>query len=430
MTALLISVFIIIALDFLVSMSEAAITATPIHRARLLAKKSVRGQALVRLKESSERSITTLTSLSNLITIVGSVAVGAGAVNFLGEEWVWLFAMALTFIIMVAGEIVPKKIGEQYSLPIATSTAPFVLVLSKLFLPLTFVITEILRPALGHEKTPSTSKEEIAYLASIGGAEGIIQEYENQIIQRVFKLNDISAVDMMTPRPFVFMLDGNRTLGEATNEIVSAAFSKIPIYEESPDKVVGVARQSALLRAIVCNEQGRQVKEFIEEPLIIPESRLGDHLLKDFQESKQSFGIVVDGRGHVTGVVTLKDIIQELVGEILRERDIAPDLLKRLSKTEVLVHGQTQIAFLNRFFNIGLPNHRTVSGFLLDEIGHIPKPGTSFRLYDLEFSIDSVDHGLIEKVRVRKPDDVPVPRPERKRDTKKRRGFCGRRRKE
>jgi CBS domain containing-hemolysin-like protein len=387
-------------------MVESAILETPIHKARMFLQKGIPGsRELVYLKEFSEKQITTLISLQNLITVVGSVVTGALAGALFGERWVFLFAMILTFFIMVLGEIIPKRLGEQYSEAIALNGAPAVLFMSRLFMPLTFVITSILKPLLRH-RSSQTSEEEIAYLAKIGGAEGTINEYENEMIQKVFKLNDITAADMMTPRSFVFMLDGKSTLGEKVSDIMSCHYSRIPIYEGTPDKIVGVATQHKLLKAIADNRQGTQLKELADEPLVVPEGRLGDDLLRDFQETNSSFGIVVDGRGHVSGIVTLQDIAAELVGEIAKEEEIAPELVKRISKTEVIVHGETQVGFLNKFFNINLPNHRTVSGFLLDQIGHLPKAGKVFTFHDIEFLIEEVDHhNLIEKVRVRKPED-------------------------
>lgn len=399
-------IILIVVLNFTVSIAESAILAVPLHRAKLLPKRTHRvqgAQALIHLKEASEEAITTLTSLSNLITIVGSVIVGAIAEEAFGSRWVWLFATLLTFVIMVSSEIIPKRIGEKYAESIALISAPAVLVLSRVFLPLTFIVTKVLKVALRHDgKKRITRAEEIAYLASIGGMEGAIHEYETKIIQRVFKLADITAVDMMTPRSFVLMLDGDRTVGEAAHEIVACRYSKIPVYEKSHDRIVGVARQSVLLKHLAENEQGLQVKSLVEEPLVVPEGRIGDDLLKEFQETKKSFAIVVDGRGHVSGIVTLRDVIEELVGEVVGEREIAPELVKRVSKNEVVVHGETQIAYLNRFFNVNIPNHRNVNGFLLDQIGHLPKEGQIMKFDGLEIEIQDVGRSEIERVLFRK----------------------------
>ncbi|MEK7608532.1 MAG: hemolysin family protein [Patescibacteria group bacterium] len=405
---LLLGIALIVVLNFIVSMTEAAILAVPLHRAKLLLKKTSRSQgaqALIHLKEASEEAITTLTSLSNLITVVGSVVVGAVAEETLGAHWVWLFAAVLTFVIMVSSEIIPKRIGEKYAESIALWSAPAIIVLSKVFRPLTFLVTKLLKSALRRDgKRRITRAEEIAYLASIGGMEGAIREYETRIIERVFKLADITAVDMMTPKPFVLMLDGDRTIGEAAHEIVACRYSKIPVYERSHDRIVGIARQSTLLKHLVEDEQGLQIKTLVEDPLIVPEGRIGDDLLKDFQEKKKSFAIVVDGRGHVSGIVTLRDVIEELVGETVGERDIAPELVKRVSKTEVLVHGQTQISFLNRFFNTNIPNHRNVNGFLLDEFGHLPKVGEVLKYDGVEIEIHEAGRSQIERVLIRKPE--------------------------
>ncbi len=402
MGALILTIVIVTALDFLVTLVDAAIFFVPMHRVRMMAKKSDVAADLFQLREASERPITTLISVANLITVVGSIAVGIVAENVFGERWVWLVAFLLTFVMMVMGEIIPKRLGERYADAIAVTAAPLVLVFSKLFLPLTIVITKVVKPLLGVPPA-ITSREEIAFLAKLGRSEGILKETEGRMISRIFKLNGITASDMMTPRPFLFMLDGNRTLGEVTTELMESPYSKMPVYEKSPDKIVGVASQHHILKAIADGEVGRQVKEFAEEPLIVPETRGGDALLRDFQEARNNFAIVVDGRGHVTGVITLLDIVEELVGELSSEDEIAPEIMKRISKLEIVAHGATQIGKINRFFNTEIPNHRTLAGFLMDEIGHVPRPGQVFRWGSLEFRVEGVDHlSSVEKVYITK----------------------------
>ncbi len=401
MLELLLAVSLVTVLSFLLSLTETAFIAIPLYKARMLSVSTPGGKALLHLKEASEEPITTIISLSNIVTVVGSVWTGAVAADLFGEHWVFLFAMILTFVLMVLGEIIPKRLAERYMQPIALQSAPFVLVISKLFYPLTFVVSRVIRPFLG-KKENMTSREDILAMAEIGSAEGALKDSERKMIKRVFKLQNITASDMMTPRAFVFMLDGKRTLGEAANDIMGCPYAHIPIYEKSPDKIAGVATQRKLLKAIASGEQGLQVKDLADDPLMVPEGRLGDDLLKDFRENHRTFGIVVDGHGHISGVVSLDDIAEELVGEIAAIDEVAPEILKRISKTEIIAHGETQIWRINRFFNTTIPNHRTLCGYLLDEIGHMPRQDSVYTFGELEFRIESVDHSLIERVRISK----------------------------
>lgn len=404
MELLIFSILLVAALDFWVTLIDSAVFTIPMHRVRMLSKKSDRGVLLLYLRERSEFPITTIISISNIVTVFGSIAIGAVAERTFDGHWIWLIASILTFAMMVPGEIIPKRLGEQYAERIALASAPLLHVLSKVFWPLTAVVRLVVRP-FTRQKLPVTSREEISFLAGIGGAEGILKESEGRMIQKVFKLNGITASDMMTPRPFLYMLDGNRTLGEVTAEVMQCPYSKIPVYEKTPEKIIGIVTQHKILKAVADEQPGLQVKDLIEEPLIVPEKRLGDDLLRQFQETRNNFAIVVDGHGHVSGVITLLDVVEELVGEMTDESEIAPQLLKRISKSEIVAHGETQIGRINRFFNVNIPNHRTLCGFLLEEMGGLPKVGDVFRFQGLEFTIEVIDHkSVIEKVHIKKPE--------------------------
>ena len=399
MPALILTLIVILVLDALVSMTEAAIFSVPLYRAKLLAEKSKLGKTLLSLKESMGRPITTLISLSNLITIVGSIFAGLMAARVFGEKWVGVFAVVLTFLIMVFAEIIPKRIGERYAETIALSAALPLRLISQLFLPIAWLIEKITSPFI-MARPPLTSEEEISFLADIGRKEGVIEQYESEFIRRIFKLNDVTAADMMTPKPFVFLLDGNKTLGEMAEVISNSSHSRIPVYDQTPNQILGIVHQKELLKALAQNKKGILIRELSKTPLVVPEGKLGDDLLRDFQKSRQHLAIVVDGHGNMVGIIGLEDVLEELVGEIIEEKDISPELIKRISKHEVLAHGETSIMDLNHFFNVDIANHKTLNGFLLEEFGHLPKTGAFTHEGGLKFIIEKVSLSGIEKVRV------------------------------
>lgn len=402
MFTLILLIILIIVLDGFISAAEAAILSVPINRAKMLAQKSENGRKVLILKESMERPITTLVSLSNLIVIVGSMLVGIQAAKIFGENLVGIFAAFLTFLIIIFAEIVPKRLGERYNEFIALRLAPFIQWIGKVFSPAMLIIERIVSLFPIKKKGPSVSEEEIKFLVELGKKEGAIEEHESRFIRGVFKLNDVTASDMMTPRPFIFALDGSRTLGEAREDIKGARHSRIPVFDRVLDNIIGVVHQRDLLRALVNERQGVLIKDYAQKPLIIPESRLGDDLLRDFISSRSQLAIVVNEHGSVAGVVAFEDIIEELIGEVISERDVSPEMMKRLSRNEVLIHGLTPISYLNRFFNIELPGHKTLNGFLLDWLGHLPKSGESFQRGDITFIVEKTSPSSIELVRITK----------------------------
>lgn len=403
MVTLISLILIIIILAAIVSAAEAAIFTVSRTQAKFLAEKSVAGKALYALKESMSGPISTLVGLASLITIVGSVFSGIIADEIFGKKWVGIFAAALTFVIMIFADIIPKRVGERYAEQVGLIFAIPIQLLSRLFKPLIFVIEKMAGP-LAPVHGQSTSEEEIAFLAKVGAHEGVIEKYEGELIQRIFKLNNINAADMMTPRPLVFFLDGNKTLGEVEDLIFNAKYSRIPVYDQKPDRVVGIVYVKDILRALLQNKSGMLVREFARPPLVVHEEKLGDELLREFEKLKQHLAIVVDDHGKVVGVVGVVDILEELVGEILEEKEITPELIKRVSKNEIVVHGETQISVLNRFFNVEIPDHRTLNGYLLKKFGHLPARGDTIEAQNMKFIIEDISPSAIEKVRVIKPE--------------------------
>ncbi|MBI2037224.1 MAG: HlyC/CorC family transporter [Candidatus Liptonbacteria bacterium] len=399
MSTLILFVLLLLLLDALVSAAEAAIFSVPLHRAKFLADKYRLGKILLPLKESMERPITTLIALSNFITILGSVMTGIIADRVFGEEWVGAFAAVLTFLVMVFGEIAPKRLGERYAEHIALAAAPAVLALSGIFTPITWLIQKITRPFLG-SVPKTTSEEEIAFLAGVAEREGAIEHEENRLIQTIFRFNDITAADIMTPKPLVDFIDGNRTVAELAEVVKTAKHSRLPVYESDVNNIVGMVHQRNLLIALANGEVDQPVKNFAWDAMIVPESRPIDDLLKDMREKRAQLAVVISDYGNVVGVVGIEDIIEELVGEIIDEKDVAPELIKRVSKNEIVVHGQTRIAYINQFFNTEIKSKKSVNGLLLEKFGEIPALGASFEAGGVRFHVEVVGPRTIDRVRI------------------------------
>jgi putative hemolysin len=155
------------------------------------------------------------------------------------------------------------------------------------------------------------------------------------------------------------------------------------------------------LGALVKGEAERLVKEFSREALTVPDSRLGDDLLHDFRKSGSHLAIVVSDYGNAVGVVGIEDVFEELIGEMIEEKEIAPELIKRLSKSEILVHGQTSISTINRFFNTDIKSRKkTLHGFLMDAFGRTPKRGETYHAFGVQFVVEDVSPNAIERVRI------------------------------
>ncbi|MDJ0600794.1 MAG: hemolysin family protein [Crocosphaera sp.] len=273
------------------------------------------------IRSKMNRPIATIVILNNIFNIVGSIVIGSLAAKVLGDTWLGLFSSILTFLIIVCGEIVPKTVGERYSEPIALVVAIPVQFLTVIFTPLVWLMEQITSPFTQQRKLPTTNEAEIRFLTMIGYKEGVIEDDEAEMIQRVFQLNDLTAAELMTPRVIVTFLEGNSTLIESQEEIIASEHTRILVIEESIDKVIGYSLKDELLAAIIRGQGNQKINQLVRQVHYVPETIKADKLLKTFQDTREHLMVVLDEYGGVAGVVTLEDVLEVLTGEIVDETD-------------------------------------------------------------------------------------------------------------
>ena len=326
MVDLAIAVAVVVVASALCSGSEAALLSVPVNRVRQLAEERPRlGQALLAIRLDMSRPIATIVILNNVANIGGSIAVARLAARVLGDAWLGVFSGCLTFLIIVGSEIVPKLIGERYAMSIAPWIAQPIRALATLLSPLLWLIEVLTSPlsakidARGPTE-PLTSESEIRLLARLGRREGVIEDDEADLVQRVFELNDRTAKDLMTPRTVMTYLSGDRALADSREEIIEAPHSRIIIVGETPDDILGVALKDHLLVALV-RQRDQLLEELAEDVQFVPETLQADDLLSLFRQTRQHLAVVVDEHGSVSGVVTLEDVLEVLTGPIADETD-------------------------------------------------------------------------------------------------------------
>jgi len=328
MILLIVLCFLILLLSFLASSMEAALfSVTPIQIEQMCDRGLTGASRLRRNKKAIQESIVAIVILNNLSNIAGSILVGALAIDVFDDVWVGVFSAALTFAIIVFGEVVPKTIAERNAAVYARYTAQFVFVLRIFFKPMIVLINVFARPFGGQADVEHRlSEEEITILARMSHHHGNILETENQLIRRVFELDDLMARDIMTPRTVVFALRGNDRLDSVANDLYKAAVSRIPIYGEDLDDILGLAHIRELLAGMAKGKGHKLLRDFAEEVSFVPDTARLNVLLTDFQKNREHLSVVVDEHGGMAGVITLEDILEQLVGEIVDEHDSDVDL--------------------------------------------------------------------------------------------------------
>lgn len=293
--------------------------------------------ALYTIRQKMNRPIATIVILNNSFNILGSIIIGSLAAEVLGDAWLGLFSGVLTFLIIVFGEIVPKTIGERYAEPIALFFAIPITFLTLIFTPLVWLMEHITMPFTQGKKLPTTNEAEIRFLATLGYKEGVIEDDEAEMIQRVFQLNDLTAADVMTPRTIITHIPSHLSIKACQETITNSQHSRILVIGNSVDHVLGIALKTELLTALI-EEQGDQEVEVLTRPVhFVPETIRADKLLKNFQDQREHLMVVLDEYGGVAGVVTLEDVVEVLTGEIVDETDRIIDLQEIARKKRELL---------------------------------------------------------------------------------------------
>ncbi len=327
MLQLLMIVFVVIFGSALCSGIETALFSVSTLRVRQLAQSNNRSVlTLLAIRENMNRPIAAIVILNNTFNIIGSILTGSVATQVLGDKWLGVFSGVLTFLIIIFGEIIPKTIGERYSEQIAILAALPVAGLAIAFTPLVWILENVTAPFSKGKKRPTTNEAEIKLLAKIGHQEGIIESDEAEMIQRVFRLNDVTASDLMTPRIMLTYIHGGMTLAEAKANIIASQHTRIIVIDDSLDEVIGYALKQSLLTAMIEGSNEQKIASLTRKVNFVPEIIRADKLLKNFIEAREHLAVVVDEYGSIAGVITLEDVLEVITGEIVDETDRTVDL--------------------------------------------------------------------------------------------------------
>jgi putative hemolysin len=400
-------------------------------RAALINVRKVRLQQLVdegvkpartaeRLAQDASRLLAT-TQLGMMFTSVfagATVAVVSGPhLAKLLEPWLhdasggvaFFVVVALTAMVMlIFAELVPETIAVRHSERFALWLARPLAFLAVLAMPLVRVVVwlsnAISRPfgAGPRGEMPFVTEEQIKTLVDAGEEEGVIQEEEKAMIYSIFELGDTLAREVMVPRIDVVALDVATPLLEALDAIMEAGHSRIPVYAETIDNVVGVLYAKDLLPYLREGRVDVPLKSILRAAYFIPETKKASDLLPDLQQRRVHMAIVVDEYGGMAGLVTIEDLLEEIVGEIQDEYDSEEPFVEFIGEDEYLFDARVDLDDLNRLMDVALPteDNDTLGGFIYTELGKVPVVGDSVAFADLRFTVESVAGRRIQKVRV------------------------------
>jgi CBS domain containing-hemolysin-like protein len=377
-------------------------------RAESLYKEGRRGShALYLLKKDPSRMLITILIGNNVVNIAASAIATVIATDYFGETGPGIAVGVLTILILVFGEITPKSLATRFSERISLFMSPVIYGFMRAIYPLVWLFQQFnnwVQSSTRAMEDPLVTESEVITLIEHGEEEGVIDTGEREMIERIFNFNDLKAEDVMTPRRQVFRLDGRRSLREVLPEILQNNYSRIPLYSEDQDEIVSQVILRDLISVIASGELDQPLAKLGQEPLFTPSNTPIDELIRTLKTKSMHLAVVVDEHGAMVGVVSLEDLLEELVGEIYDETDEKPDDLMVLDEGRILVKGTAELRVVEEFFGLDIPGKPTdtINRWLLEHTERIPVKDENFELDGLMIRVEDASSRRIHQVILQK----------------------------
>lgn len=353
------------------------------------------------------------TFASQLSPILNEWIPGLG-VGFWQALSIVVITIILSFFTLIFGELVPKRLAMKYSEKIAYSTIgiiSFISVLTSPFVKLLTATTNLVSKIFGVSEYEEevVTEEEIKMMVDQGQEKGVIKKNEKDLINNVFQLNDIDAAEIMTHRTDIFAIEINDNIYELLDEIDEYKYSRIPVYEETIDDIKGILFLKDILKAL-SNGKKIKIKDIMREAYYVPETKPIDEIFKELQKNKMQMAIVVDEYGGTSGLLTMEDILEELVGNIFDEYDDVEIEYNKIDENTYLIEGSIPLYELKRILAVEIPegDYDTLSGYLIEKLGRIPDEDEKPVIEDekLTYKIEELEDRRIKWVKVCKNQEV------------------------
>lgn len=330
MAALFAYLFLALFVSFVCSIMESVLLSTP---QSFLIVKNERGhkwaRSFIDMKINVDKPLSAILSLNTVAHTIGAAGVGAQAVKVFGEPYFGLISAILTILILVLTEIIPKTIGARYWMKLTRTSYFTIKTMIYITFPLVVMSSVITKIFSKQKNEQTTSREEIAALASIGADEGLFSDKENKIIQNILRLKNVKVTEIMTPRVVVAAANENLFLQEFLNNKDYLKFSRIPVFSEDEENITGYVFRQTVFENLAENKRDIKLKDIKRSIIIVPGSMVLFSLWEKLLENKEHIALIVDEYGGMDGIVTMEDIIETLLGlEIVDEKDTITDMQK------------------------------------------------------------------------------------------------------
>lgn len=405
-TQIIILVILLFLSGFFSGIETALMSLNIIKVKALLRQKKKGAEALHRIKQRPHKLIITVLIGNNLVNISAATLATVLFTDLFGSSGVGIATGVMTFMILVFGEITPKTFASQNAERISLAVARPVELFSIILLPIVYVfelIAKGMSKLLGTKKEKQLSEEELQTIVTMGFREGILDKEAAEIIHNVLRFEGTKVVDIMTAKADAEMIDGNKKLKDVIDFIVKTPYSIYPVYVGNINKIAGVLDVDDVLRYFKNKKFNVKVKTIVRNVNFVPESKMVDDLLTEFEGRKIPLAVVVNEYGEVSGLITVEDILEEIVGDIFdKSKKRSSVYIKKVSKKMIRVDARATIEEVNKVLHLGIEEEHfgTIAGFIEHRLQKIPRKGEKLELKNVTIVVEQANKQGIKSVKI------------------------------
>lgn len=389
------------------SASETALTSLNKIKLRNMTEENVKNADKVqKLIDDPNKLLSSILIGNNLVNNAAAALTTMIAVSLLGgQSGVGAATMVITIIILIFGEITPKTLASQNAEKVSLAVANIISAIVFISTPVVKVmnlITNVLIKILGGnstEKTPTITEAELKTMVNVSHEEGVLEVDERRMINNVFDFGDLKAKDVMTPRTDMICVEDTITYDEIVSIFKEERFSRLPVYHESVDNIVGILYVKDI---IFIDEQHFRIIDYMREPFFTYESKPISELFSEMRGNRIRAAVILDEYGGTSGLVTLEDLVEEIVGDIADEYDEQGEEIEVIKEDEFIVDGSTRLEDVNEMIGLHLESEDfdTIGGYVIGILGSFPDGGEEVETDNIKIVVEEVDKNRIEKLRI------------------------------
>lgn len=386
--------------------TEVAFTSLSVDQLeRMKRQHGAKGRRTAQLYDELDLVLTSITIGNNIANLAASALVSALTIRLFGEAWLTVSTAVLTILVLIFGEVTPKQIGILHNEAVTLRLSGFLRFFSVLFAPVIWLIRSIsntLTRLTGGRARPRVTAEGLRHLVRYAGSTGVLNQLHASIVKNVIRSRGVRVAAVMTHRTRIMSLEKRTRVGEAFPVMLESGFSRFPVYDDDPERIVGIVLLRDVARAAIGDEADHPLSRLMTTPLYVPESRTLHEVLTQLQREHVNMAIVLDEYGGLAGIVTVEDLVEEFVGELYDENEIEKaQLVARIGEGEYRLAGDAPIHVVHDYFDLQLPNlgeAQTIGGYITEQIGRIPARGEQIRIPQGLLTVTDVSHSRIVSV--------------------------------